>query len=646
MSFFDEQEHARRATGRLMLLFGLAVAALIAGLYAAVVLLQAVPWSRHRYQPAPPVHITWWQPELLFWIAVTSLAAIGLATWSKMRALDAGGGGIALSFGARQILGHTTDERERRLLNIVEEMAIASGVRVPFVFVLDNERGINAFAAGFTPADAAITVTRGSLTQLDRDQLQGIIGHEFSHILNGDMGLNVRLIGLLYGILFIGHTGLVILRASATPGRRGGFTPGIVVGLILAALGYLGVFCGRLIRAAVCRQREFLADASAVQFTRNPYGIAGALQQIADHDAGSRIDAPHAEELAHFFFGEALVTNWWRWLWATHPPVATRIAHILPNYRGNLEDLQAEAPQPAHDPEQALVFAVDPPTSYSPTLHPPMRQTPLPAQVMQTVAAPTVAHLAEGRALLAAIPQSLRGVIGDPLGAMAAVLALLLDDDVQVRARQLGSLRASPVPGLESECLRLAPQLAALDVRLRLPVVELAVPALRHLSQPQLRSFVACLQELALADGQRSVFEYALQRLLLRRLVAPGKQRLRLAPYTDDAQLERDGVVLLSALAWAGSPGPQEAQAAFAAGAERLLAPDAGLGLMPPEDAGFQALDAALGRLPGAPLQLRLQLVDACAHVVLADGQVLAQEAELLRSMADALDCPIPPFLP
>ena len=630
MGFHDQQEHARQATARLLVLFGLAVVFLCVGLYGALVVGDALIHNPRHHR----LHIDWWHPTLLLWTTLGTAIVVASASWSKMRALDAGGGGIALGLGARQILAHTTDPAERRLLHVVEEMAIASGVRVPFVFCLDHERGINAFAAGFSPADAAITVTRGCLEQLDRDQLQGVIAHEFSHILNGDMGLNVRLVGILYGILFVGQTGLLILRASSGPSRRSGFGPGMLAGALLAVLGYVGVFFGRLIRAAVCRQREFLADASAVQFTRNPLGIAGALATIARHEAGSRVDAPQAEELAHLFFGQAQLTTRWRRLWATHPNIATRIERILPGGERETARLGDEVPQALElDEERALVHAAE-------------TRRAAPSLIARPVRVPQDQHIACSRELLAAIPTELRQRVAEPLGAMAAVLALLLDAEPPVRARQLAHLRTLAQPWLEADCLQLAGQLSALDARLRLPLVELAVPALRLLSATQFRSFVGSLQELAQADGQRSVFEYALQRLLMRRLVSDLGKRRRTPSYSDDAQLERDGDTLLSALAWAGAANPAAAQRAFEAGAQRLLTPGAaGLGLMPAEDAGFGTLDAALDRLPGAPLRLRLILVDACAHVALADGTVTAEQAQLLRSVADALDCPIPPFI-
>ena len=285
-----------------------------------------------------------WNPELFGLVAMGTSAVIAAGSLYKMAALSGGGHTVAELLGGRLLRADAATPAERRLLNVVEEMAIASGVPVPPVYLLENELGINAFAAGHAPGDAVVAVTAGTLARLSRDELQGVIAHEFSHILNGDMRLNIRLMGVLFGILVIGLTGWIIFRSTtggyvrlgARDDDRKGFNPLPLIGLALYVIGYVGVFFGNLIKAAVSRQREFLADASAVQFTRNPDGIAGALKKIGAVAEGSRIQDPHAEEASHMFFGDAL-SGWTELfgLLATHPPLVERIKRIDPSFDGD-----------------------------------------------------------------------------------------------------------------------------------------------------------------------------------------------------------------------------------------------------------------------------------------------------------------------
>ncbi len=186
---------------------------------------------------------------------------------------------MARSLGGTRIGRDTTDFKRKRLHNVVEEMSIASGVPMPEVYVLEQERSINALAAGHTPANAAVVVTQGALDTLSRDELQSVVAHEFSHVLNGDMRPNVQLMGWLFGLLVVALIGRTLLRC-APRGRRGALAV-MVAALAVMILGYAGLFFARLLQAAVARQRERLADASSVQFTRNPGGLRGALLKVA-----------------------------------------------------------------------------------------------------------------------------------------------------------------------------------------------------------------------------------------------------------------------------------------------------------------------------------------------------------------------------
>ncbi|MDZ4199116.1 MAG: M48 family metallopeptidase, partial [Kiritimatiellia bacterium] len=330
MDFFSHQEDARRKTRLLVFYYGLAVALILVSVYLVLVIGLGAAASGEEESV-----IRWWNPQLFLSVSVGLLALIGAGTLYKIHQLAQGGEFVARSLGGRRVDPATTDVAERRLLNVVEEMAIASGAPVPPVFVME-EKGINAFAAGMTPSDAVIGVTRGCLETLTRDELQGVMAHEFSHILQGDMRLNLRLMGVLHGILLIALAGYFLFRSSLSAPRSrsrenkdgGGLRFALVLlGLALLVIGYIGVVFSKLIKSAVSRQREFLADASAVQYTRNPSGIAGALRRIAGYSGGSRILSPEAEEASHLFFANSL-SSAWAGLLATHPPLSERIRRI------------------------------------------------------------------------------------------------------------------------------------------------------------------------------------------------------------------------------------------------------------------------------------------------------------------------------
>src|SRR5512145_3124237 len=333
MDFFEHQEVARRSTRRLVVLFALAVVCVVvavnlmgAALYFAFLLPADRAWSIAAL------------PNGFFLTnTLVVLGLIGGGTAVEMNALASGGDAVARMVGARPVDPSTRDLLDRRLLNVVEEMAIASGVPVPRVFVMDDESSINAFAAGHSINDAVVAVTRGTLTRLSRDELQGVIAHEFSHVLNGDMRLNMRLIGVLFGLTMVAMAGRFLLeiagRSRGGSGRGSGSALAVLflAGVSLWVLGYIGVFFGRLIKAAVARQREFLADASAVQFTRNPDGIGGALRKIGGlglaDGLGTRIDHPRAEALSHLFLGAARPA-FVKGVFASHPPIAERVRRI------------------------------------------------------------------------------------------------------------------------------------------------------------------------------------------------------------------------------------------------------------------------------------------------------------------------------
>ncbi|QTP55777.1 M48 family metallopeptidase [Billgrantia sulfidoxydans] len=630
MDFFGAQARAKRLTAWLVVLLVVAVLGMIVAAVAvialAMLLLDGGPPGAEPLARAL-------DPRLLGAVALGVLLVVAAGSLARHLQLRSGGAAVAEALGGRIINAATHDADERRLLNVVEEMAIASGLPVPAVYLLD-EPGINAFAAGHTPQDAVIGVTRGAIRCLSRDELQGVVAHEFSHVLHGDMRLNLRLVALLYGILVIGLVGRLLLRGMAArrvvrSSRRGsGHAVLLGAGLALMLVGFVGTLCGNLIKAAVSRQREFLADASAVQYTRNPAGLADALKRVAAHAHGSELRASRAEEFSHFYFSRGLPGL--RGLTATHPPLSTRIRRLEPGWDGKL-------PEPSVEREPAgTTDASAEPTQARPTETEAWEGAVLgPAALMQRVGQPREQDLQQARGALAGIAPVLLEAAHDPYAARAVIYGVLMGAHPASRNRQRRVLDEAALPGVLAELTRLEPSLAGIRPGQRLPLIELCLPLLRQLSVAQHARFRDCLERLMAAEDEPGALQWALHRLIVAGSEGGAPRRGRRLPLE---RIEAPLAHLLSSLAQAGSQGEAQAVEAFRQAADAL-----GLGLtFEPRPATPQELDWALDRCRQLSDDDRLRLLDAMVQCVAQDGRIHAEEAELLRAVAWSLDCPLP----
>ena len=632
MDFVEQQAHARRKTRRLILYFTAAVTTMIGVIY--VLLAAFLLGSRH----APFNHLNGlWNPELFAVVSAGTLLIIVIGSLFKMREVAEGGAALATRLGGQLLNPHTNDADERKLLNVVEEMAIAAGIPVPQVYVLQDEEGINAFAAGYSTSDAIIGVTRGCMKLLTRDELQGVIAHEFSHVLNGDMRLNMRLIGWVFGILCLTIIGKLLLR---TRGRK---NPAPIVGLVLIIMGAIGVFFGRLIKSAVSRQREFLADASAVQFTRNPDGIANALKKIGGMEYGARLSTDYAEEASHLFFGNALGESI---LFSTHPPLKERIRRIDPSFDGKFPRVAIESeakppplrPAPKAGRPPGIIGALGGAASA-------VASVPA-ANALSQISAPLPEHLVRAGGILAALPEAAARAAREPFDANALIFAMLLSSDDTMRAAQLKSLESQISIVLVQATGKLFAAIAGLERDARLALAAMAMPALRRLTSAQYDVFTRGVQSLIEADRQIDLFEYALQKMVHRHLESrfrPGQKSV--VQYYVLKPLVEDSVVLLSALARFGQEDEAQTQTAFRAGATRLGLDPNRVGMLSGDECNLPQIDRALDHLGQASPRLKALVLDACAHTVASDGTLEAREAELLRAIADTLDCPVPPFI-
>lgn len=637
MDFFEAQERARKRTTRLVLLFALAVLGIIAaGYLAAVVASRGV-----AYQVADGYRVreSYWQPDLLIGIALGTAIIVGISSIFKWFSFRKGGRAVAEMVGARRVNPGSTDLKERQLLNVVEEMAIASGVPLPAVYLMEQETGINAFAAGLTTSDAVVAVTRGTLDQLTRDELQGVVAHEFSHILNGDMRLNVKLTAIVFGILVIGLLGRGILHSFrfSRPRRDskggGGAVAIAAVGLALLAIGYIGYFFGRMIQSAVSRQREYLADAAAVQFTRNPAGIAGALRKIGGYALGSRLHSNQSAQIGHFFFAQGFRSNFGG-LWATHPPLVQRIQAIDASFDGKFF-------------ERPIVVDIAREPWAKVTGQPPAKPHPALTPITAAAFIAAIGSLSEGavagaKSMIDQLPPRLREAAQHANEAPALLYLLLLDANPDVRERQYQLVASHDGSPARETLARLEPAGAGLGPEHRLPLAQLALGALRDLEPDAVGRLLGTLDELVHANARISTFEYALQKMLVHHL------RLARRPASGAAgeihsfhAVATEISIVLSVLARAASKDPAHA---FSTGADSLKALELGLAFQSEAKCEMTQLDRAVDRLAQANGPIKKRLLAAAVGTATADGTLHPAESELLRALASVLDCPVPPL--
>ena len=625
MNFFEQQDQARSSTARLILLFSVAIVTLILITSFPAAWLFATIDVQAQGNDATATTLRF---DVFAGVAAVILCVVVLGALYRIAQLRSGGSAIAASMGGILLTRNQAADDELKILNVVEEMAIASGLPVPPVYLI-NDDAINAFAAGYRQQDAVIGITRGAIRLLDRDELQGVIAHEFSHVFNGDMRLNLRLVGWLHGLLLIGLLGRVLLRIPRSVNRqRSQFGGGVVaLGFLFTVLGYTGVLFGNLIKSAVSRQREFLADASAVQFTRNPEGIGNALKKIGGFPLGSRLLMNEVTEISHMLFGDGVMKRSFSWF-ATHPPLADRIRRIDPNWDGlliNPEKLRERS------------WSSLPPEAQS-TPQPLRPEEVLASTVVASIGNATAANITEASAQLDALPTEMRQQLDTTLEAALMMYAIVIADAGADTARKqlvlLQQLLSPPSFRLLMQQLRLARlQSRALDQT----VVDLAQPALKQLSPAQLDDFLRVLEKLVAVDAVLTLHEWSLGALLRHHLGISQiieKQRRELAACTGECRL------LLAALAQAGQQDAVAAAQAFAA-AWTLL------GLLPVDYlvvSDFRQLDSAVCTLRALkPLQkpALLKAMVSCMH---HDGTVKDTESMLLRTVAALLDCPLPPW--
>jgi Zn-dependent protease with chaperone function/uncharacterized tellurite resistance protein B-like protein len=631
VNFFEQQDIARKKTRYLVFLLCMAVSSLIA---ITTLFVAAFFYFSQKHDPAEPVVFS----AILHSISIEIFAVISLTvifvifsgSLYKLFQVRKGGKSIAEALDARLISAETKIFAERKVLNVVEEMAIASGTPVPPVYVIEDP-SVNAFAAGHSPRDAIIGITRGAIEMLSRDELQGVIAHEFSHVFHGDMKLNMRLIAILHGILLLGLIGQFLVRNSFYARSRSSKDNGkfaiMAFGLGLIIIGYAGTFFGNLIKAAVSRQREFLADASSVQYTRNPSGIGNALKKLGGRAEGSHLSNPAAAEFSHLYFAEGI--SHFLSLMATHPKLEERIKRIEPYWNGEFLYTSAadeEIPQEIHSSQNAQ-HSITP------------QQTLGVIAALSQIGQPSPEHLAYAQETLGNMDEYLRDATHHPSTAQAVIFGLLLSkipEEQNLQWKLIANLfNAEELAEMES-ATRMA---ASADESLRLPLLELCLPTLKTLDKTAIDKFLKAVHQLIYADNRISGMEWAVNHILRHHLLemAIGSASYQLSDLTPELSQ------LLSMLAHAGNQNIQACELAFSTAVRELELEN--IPLIERKKLNLTQVDSALEKFTQLkPLQ-KPKLLKALSQCVLADRQITQREAELLRAMAAAMDCPMPPIV-
>lgn len=640
MDFFAHQELARKQTRRMLVLFALAVAALIAATNVVILVGFDIPPEMRGQAVAA--------------ISLGTLAVVGIASLYRITSLRGGGSVVALQLGAVPALPGNGDLTYRRLRNVVEEIAIASGVPMPDVFVLEHEAGINAFAAGYTPADAAITVTRGALDKLTRSELQGVIAHEFSHVLNGDMRLNIRLIGVVFGIVVLAAIGRRILAHGGGRSRSRDVGGIAIVAISLLVLGWLGVICARLIKASIARQREYLADASAVQFTRDNNGIAGALKKIGALSAGSKLEAADREEISHMLFGDGVGYSS---LFATHPPLVQRIRRLVPRFDPDeLTRISAAWENPVQvgdtDSEFASLAGFAPMDAFGAFASTAASSLPdanaafrLDSdRVTRQVGNPGEDDRSIASSISQSISSELRHAAETQEQAVALILALSLGAGITARDLGLALLADRYDAGTLQSVAHLSDFLQNIHPLQRLPLAAMAFPTLRRRPRAQLDALITALAMIIAADGLVNLGEYCLATLVRSQVIesldpsshaAIGRTRL--------PSLATELANLYAIVAQHGHDDETSASRAFQLGIEEAM-PMSVIAYQPPSD-WVASLDEALPKLDRLAPAGKELVIAGLVRAISSDGVVNVSEAELLRTICACLHCPLPPLL-
>jgi Zn-dependent protease with chaperone function len=646
MNFFQDQRKAKKQTTKLIWMY-MATVAITASATGVVIMIVLDHGGVYHTRTLLPV----------FGAAGAVSLVILLVSLIKILILGKGGDYVAKLSGAVEVDMESSDPLVRRYINVVEEMSIASGTPMPGIYVMENEEAINAFAAGYEIDDAVVAVTRGCLKKLSRDELQGVVAHEFSHIFNGDMKLNIKLIGYLFGLSMISELGYMIVRGSSRTRRRSSKNDSgnaVILGVVLCVVGYVGMFFASLIKASISRQREFLADASSVQFTRNPDGIGGALKKIYADSCGSVLAGKRANEISHMFFGDG-IKRWMSWF-ATHPPVEQRLGAVFKRFsmeafeRDEVEGLQKKL----YEHDQIEMYQ-DIKTDSESTDDDFVVNNQLIAGIaaLQTGQLNAQINISEragkineqnvsfAHELLKSIPQRVHKSIRTSYGSKCLMYALLLDDDKTIRDKQLENLKSKEQTGTVEYVYELFQYVGELGEVYRLPLIEISLPTLKKLTVDQVKIFLSLSKKLILADHKVNINEFIIFNFLKHNLNIKNKFFNK---SFSKSNLSEDVRAILSFLAHVGAKSDENKLSSYKSGIELVY--DKGLKIIPLKQLNLGKIGSSLAKMRGAKLEFKQDFLNACLSVVQHDDYISVREYELVRLVCELMLVPLPPIVP
>lgn len=636
MDFFEHQDRARKKTKLLVFYFILAVIFIVIALnLAAFFALKLSSGEQTNLQINQ-----WFEQSWFYYITISTLVMIVLGSLFRWMQLRDGGRSVAQMVNGREVLPDTNDNLERRFINVVEEMSIASGMPVPTLYIMDDEQAINAFVAGYETSNTVMVITRGALELLNRQELQGVVAHEFSHIFNADMRINIKLISTLAGILLLGQAGSFIIRSlrysrvrSSNNKEGGGIVIVILlVGMAIFIVGSIGLFFGRLIKAAISRQREYLADASAVQYARDNEGLAGAFLKI--NEQSSLLINKHAEDTSHMCISEPIKLKLSGL--ATHPPMESRLDAIMPNWQSfsrNYAQKQTHKRQRRAQKEQARQERLAESSSRAGAF----------GGLIDTVGKPSAMHVQAASALILALPEVLKQAAHGhhaETHAMHLVFALLLSDEGQVAESSLSLIEKTYGEKSGQQVLKLAQHISRDKRKQRLAILDITLPSIRRLSENERKQFLTLLKSIIHQDQYVSQFEYVLYSLVKKNLTPSAKKTHKIIQEFDLVLPELQ--LMLSAMVHASEQQQEIKQATFKTLWVGFSQHEKQLLVNQFEADKFHQALALLTSL--APM-LKKQLLGTLEQAVKEDSVSQPAEVELLRAIAECLDCPIPPLL-
>lgn len=560
------------------------------------------------------------------YISLLMTAIIIIVSFIKRILLSSGGKAVAESLNGILISTDTKDFKERQLLNIVEEMAIASGITVPPTYII-NEESINAFAAGYNFSDAVIGVTKGTLNHLNRDELQAVIAHEFSHIFNGDMKLNIKLISVLHGILFITIIGRSLLRSAIyrstfSRSRNNKNNSTLIIGIILTITGYIGYIFGQIIKASISRQREYLADASAVQFTRNKDGIASALKKIGTLSYGSEIKNPKSQETSHMFFGES--SSNFLSMMATHPPLKDRILAIDPNwdkkFNSNLENNQKKTIEAKKDNSNKKEN---------------IKMSSM-AILLNNIGNIKKENINKAHNIISNIPDKIREEMYNSFGARAVIYSLLLKKD-QHFTKQLEILKINADNQVLLLLKKIYPIINKIDKSSILSLIELSIPALKQLSTRQYINFKNNINLLVNADYKISLFEWSLSKIIFHNLdIEFDPKNINNKERYGIKSLKNEINLLLSLISYNDKNNNPKKYFDLMTKSEKLIK----FSLINNKNIKISDLDKSIIKLERLKLSDKEKLFKMISNYIDYDEKSF-KNMELIRAISVILDCPI-----